>query len=227
MSLSYFGFTEALLTGKKGAVKIKKAGDKKKKVRRWALRHASKDILINMIFALEKQVMTDVLTGLKTRRYFEDECARLLKASVRSKEHVAILFFDIDHFKRVNDTLGHDIGDEVLCAVAKTLQTHVRPLDTVARLGGEEIVVLLPNADEAHACLSAERLRKAVSEISFSAHPDLKVTVSIGIAATFDILGDETSCEALLKAADEAMYAAKHSGRNRVVCYGRLKNEKK
>lgn len=169
------------------------------------------------VVALEERVMTDILTGLKTRRYFKDECERLLKGIVRSKGHVSVLFIDIDHFKRVNDTLGHEAGDDVLRRVAETLTKHVRPLDTVARWGGEEIVVSLPNATESQAHVSAERLRKAVSEITFPQYPDLKVTVSVGVASTAI---SPFGFDHLLFAADKAMYAAKHSGRNKVVCFG-------
>jgi two-component system, cell cycle response regulator len=164
---------------------------------------------------LEQDALTDVLTGLPNRRYLIDRLAHDWAAARRGGTPLACMVVDIDHFKLVNDTWGHDIGDAVLRAVARVLQQEVRGSDVVCRLGGEEFVVV-STSDFESAMRCAERLRSAielqvVTEVNSIEEP---VTVSIGVA----VRNEHTrSAEGLLKAADEALFYAKRSGRNQVA----------
>ena len=170
----------------------------------------------NLDHSLELAV-TDPLTGLHNRRYMSGQLGALVKRAVLGGEGVAALVMDIDHFKRVNDTFGHDVGDEVLREFAVRLATNVRAIDLACRLGGEEFVVIMPDTDLEAAHRVAERLRLHVSGAPFrvgGAPEPLAVTVSIGVAAT---LGEGDHPDALIKRADAAVYEAKRAGRNQVV----------
>jgi two-component system cell cycle response regulator len=128
--------------------------------------------------------------------------------------------FDIDHFKTVNDTYGHGVGDEVLREVANRTNRNLRNFDLVARYGGEEFIVVMPDTDRDAAYQVAERLRRRVGEETFSVSDqvgEITVTISIGVAVV-DGMGD--TAEAILKRADDALYMAKRSGRNRTVAWG-------
>lgn len=161
--------------------------------------------------------LTDTLTGLYNRRYASSHLAAVLEQALTSGKPLGLLMVDIDHFKAINDTHGHAAGDEVLRAVANRLSRHLRPFDTVARWGGEEFVVIMPEADLEVATSVAERLRKKVAsgpiDISGSAG-ELTVTVSIGVAVTSP---GNTAMDEMLRAADAALYLAKRSGRNRIA----------
>lgn len=148
----------------------------------------------------------DPLTGLVNRRGFDEAMHQAWQKSATDGEACALLMVDIDHFKQVNDTIGHRRADETLCHVAGVLRQHVRPTDTVARWGGEEFAILLPGATHGLAATIGERLREQVSRLPVG------VTVSVGIAAFPD---HAASPEALLDAADAALYRAKHRGRDR------------
>ena len=164
---------------------------------------------------VENLAATDDLTGLFNRRYLEGALERELARADRGSSSLALVLLDIDHFKSFNDTYGHAIGDLVLKKVATTLQRCLRQADVLARFGGEEFVVLLPQVDERGAMESAERIRAALE--SSGIHPGgprKRVTVSIGLAM-FPCHAD--SADTLLRAADEALYRAKDAGRNRVV----------
>jgi len=163
--------------------------------------------------------LTDGLTGLYNRRYLTAHLDTLFGRGGTAVKDVALLMFDIDRFKLVNDTYGHAVGDEVLIEVAKRALSNVRGFDLVARYGGEEFLVVMPESTLASAAIVAERLRLAIGDlpIEVSAAPGaLSVTISIGVAVT----GGETMPPAqLLKNADDALYAAKHAGRNRVMLW--------
>jgi diguanylate cyclase (GGDEF)-like protein len=164
---------------------------------------------------VENLAATDGLTGLFNRRYFDSAFARELARCDRSSSSLALLLADIDHFKSFNDTYGHAMGDLVLKKVAGILLGALRKADVLARFGGEEFVILLPNVTARGALESAERLRESVASAEIHpGGPRKRVTVSIG-AALFPT--DASDSQSLLKAADDALYEAKHLGRNRVV----------
>lgn len=161
--------------------------------------------------------ITDQLTNLYNRRFMDAQLGPLVQRAQCGGEPVSVMTVDIDHFKRCNDTYGHDVGDAVLREFAVRLASNVRPSDFACRLGGEEFVVLMPRTPGDIACLAAERLRRHIASAPFMAagapHP-IDVTVSIGVACTS---GADDTPDALLKRADEALYEAKRSGRNRVI----------
>ncbi|KPK51252.1 MAG: hypothetical protein AMS22_11220 [Thiotrichales bacterium SG8_50] len=166
--------------------------------------------------ALHRQATTDPLTGLKNRRMFFDNAEECLKMHKRYGSTYSVIMLDIDYFKKINDTHGHDIGDKVLITVAEILPQMTRSVDTVARIGGEEFAVLLPDTNRLGTAVMAERLRSAIEDHDF--HIDgtrLKLTVSIGIASqdaeVVDNVGD------LMRIADKRLYVAKELGRNRIA----------
>ena len=170
----------------------------------------------NLDHSLELAV-TDPLTGLHNRRYMSGQLGALVKRATTGGDPVSALLIDIDHFKSVNDTFGHDVGDEVLREFAVRLATNVRAIDLACRLGGEEFVVVMPDTTLEAAHRVAERLRLHVSGAPFrvqGASEPLAVTVSIGVAAT---LGPGDHPDALVKRADGAVYEAKRAGRNQVI----------
>ncbi len=161
--------------------------------------------------------LTDELTSLYNRRYFNTTMDSLLKQAAVSQKSTALIMIDIDHFKKINDTYGHDEGDKILIDVAKRLQRSVRDCDLVVRLGGEEFVVMMPDTRIGIGLHVAERLRQSIEKQPFDllSGKTLDVTVSVGISCTQG--KTDYTRERLLKIADEALYKAKHSGRNRVV----------
>jgi two-component system, cell cycle response regulator len=170
----------------------------------------------NVQLSLEMAI-TDQLTGLHNRRYMSSHLDNLMAAATRAGKPLAFVIMDIDYFKSVNDTHGHDIGDEVLREFAKRIGANVRGIDLACRYGGEEFVVVMPETDASFAFMVAERLRKSIETTPFDisrAPGKLSLTISIGIAASEG--ADDTS-EELLRRADQALYSAKRSGRNRVV----------
>ena len=158
----------------------------------------------------------DPLTGLYNRRYMMDQLKQLLDRSSQSDESLSIAAFDIDHFKRVNDTYGHDVGDVVLEEFARRLNENVRPTDIVCRPGGEEFLVIMPATPGDKACFAAERVRRSIADAPFLVPEQdlhLEITVSAGVATDEY---SEQSTDTLLKQADDALYRAKKAGRNRV-----------
>lgn len=160
--------------------------------------------------ATELEAATDWLTGLPTRRSFMKRAGRLTDDYPESAD-LSALMIDIDRFKQVNDTYGHKAGDEVLAAVANACRDSLRSQDLCCRYGGEEISVLLPQADRKTAFRIGERLRKKIEKIRIPEHQDLIVTVSVGICTR--AVGDDF--RELIAEADEALYMAKSAGRNR------------
>jgi two-component system, cell cycle response regulator len=164
-----------------------------------------------------EMAITDALTGLHNRRYLETHLATLAEqASVRAKP-LALMMLDIDYFKSINDSHGHDAGDDVLREFAIRVRTSIRGIDLACRYGGEEFVIVMPETDLHVAGMVAERLRNAIAGEPFAVNKASKrihVTISIGLTtleAKDETVGD------LLKRADTALYRAKHDGRNRVV----------
>jgi diguanylate cyclase (GGDEF)-like protein len=159
--------------------------------------------------------LTDGLTSLWNRRQFELRAAQELERAVRFGERFSIVMIDLDSFKAINDTHGHPVGDAVLVETAQRLVAHTREVDTVARFGGEEFILLLPQTDAAGAVRAAEKVREelAAKPVDTDAGA-LAVTLSAGVACH---PADGASIEALVRAADEALYTAKAAGKNRVV----------
>lgn len=163
---------------------------------------------------LYQQATRDPLTGLSNRNYFRNELKKFVSLSARYNRALSVIMLDIDFFKKINDTYGHDVGDNVLKNVSEILMRHVRTHDVAARFGGEEFVMLLPETSLGGAVVVAERIRTAVENVDFNpAGCRHNVTISIGVA---EYLGDGTDVEEVIKKADEALYKAKSSGRNRV-----------
>ena len=164
---------------------------------------------------LEHLAMTDDLTGLANRRAFFIKGTDEIKRTQRYRTPLSLLMLDVDGFKSVNDRYGHEVGDLVLQCVTYKLVENVREIDIVARMGGEEFSILLPNTRAEDAVILAERLRQAIEIIHCPVQDqEIKVTVSIGVAAYHP---DITDIDAMLRNADAAMYQAKNEGRNRVV----------
>lgn len=164
-----------------------------------------------------EMAVTDALTGLHNRRYLDTQFTALFDESLRRGKHLSVLVMDIDKFKPINDTFGHDAGDEVLREFAKRIRSQTRGIDIVARFGGEEVVVLVPDTGLDIARIVAERIRAHVECETFAIHNETRrvpVTVSIGVASRQP--GD-TSPQDMLKRADLALYRAKDQGRNQVV----------
>jgi two-component system, cell cycle response regulator len=165
---------------------------------------------------LQRLAVTDALTGLHNRRNVETLLHDMFEHSIRLKEPLACAMFDIDHFKSVNDTQGHQAGDAVLQQLAGILETAAREIDKVGRYGGEEFIALLPGAGLDDAVTFAERTRQQVESHTFTFEGgSLRRTISCGVAAFPH--PRIAHCEALVKAADDALYVAKELGRNRVV----------
>jgi len=160
--------------------------------------------------------VTDQLTGLYNRRYFERHLNVLLGKAQEQERDLALMILDIDHFKAVNDSYGHDIGDAVLREFSARLRRNIRGVDLACRFGGEEFVVLMPDTDFAQADSVAERVRQSIAEKMFDvgAPRPLSVTVSVGVSLN-ESLADTP--ESLIKRADVALYRAKREGRNRVI----------
>ncbi|MEZ4259775.1 MAG: sensor domain-containing diguanylate cyclase [Polyangiaceae bacterium] len=170
-----------------------------------------------VVHQLETMATTDGLTGLLNKRAMLDAAEQRVAAAARFKRKLSVLVTDIDHFKKVNDTYGHDVGDQVIRGLGAVLTRQKRNTDVVARFGGEEFVVLCEQTDEDGALLLAERIREELERTKFqSANGSLSVTCSVGVA-TFP--GGGTTWEELFKAADEALYASKRGGRNRVTAW--------
>lgn len=176
--------------------------------------HDQKRDLAKALHEIELLASRDSLTGLFNRRWIEDMLQREMVRCERSGSRLAFALLDIDHFKRVNDQHGHACGDAVLVAFGQTIQAKVRSTDAVARWGGEESVLLMPDTDLPNAGLVAERLRSATEGLAV-AHGERSLRISVSIGLTEYRLGESSA--ALAQRADEALYAAKAGGRNRVV----------
>lgn len=165
--------------------------------------------------------LTDALTGIYNRRYLETRCNEEVTHSQRHKQPLTCMFLDIDKFKRINDTMGHLAGDEILRQVAKRIKSQLRNNDVLARYGGEEFVVILPHTSLKQACEIAERIRHTIAAHPMEPAPgeSISVTISIGVSLLqTNPEGDSrVAAQKLLRSADEALYLAKESGRNKVV----------
>ncbi|MEK7116720.1 MAG: GGDEF domain-containing protein [Patescibacteria group bacterium] len=185
------------------------------------LLEAHKEIMLQLAkkYQEAQEASFDSLTGLMRRGPFEEEIKiRLADPEIKS---VALIIFDIDHFKNVNDSYGHDIGDVVLKRVAAVIGSYIRGYDPTCRWGGEEMALAMIGADEDQAELKANFIREKIEQIDFSdidRLKDFKITVSVGVATSRKF----PEFDQLLNAADQALYASKHSDRNKVTAYSKL-----
>lgn len=176
-------------------------------------------VLLKLYKTTERHAFSDGLTGLKNRRYLDDVVVGEARNLIHKDAPFSILFADIDHFKSFNDAYGHQAGDKLLNEFADHLRQGIRRADTVVRYGGEEFFTILPGADKTAAFAVAEKMRKQIESADVvlpSGEPGKKITASFGIASFPDDGIQEFT--ALLKKADERLYSAKASGRNRIVC---------
>lgn len=185
---------------------------------RFWVTHASTTATALENAALYRRATVDALTGLFLRHYFDSFLSREFRRAGRYQGHLALLMTDIDHFKKFNDTHGHQVGDEVLRFVAESVRSAVRNVDVPCRYGGEEFGVILPETDYEGALLTAERIRRKVEEaVVETAGKKLSVTISIGLSCTDR--SHAQSFEAFVHEADQALYRAKEAGRNRVEAW--------
>ncbi|MGE4533183.1 diguanylate cyclase [Halomonas sp.] len=171
---------------------------------------------------LEKQALTDPLTGLGNRRYLVDQATMEIARAERSGTPLALIVIDLDHFKRINDAHGHDVGDRVLQAFAELARRVLRDGDVLCRMGGEEFAVLLPNTNREQALQVAERLRATIAATparlgETSEEGSLAYTASLGVTL---VCAGEATLKPAIKRADRGLYAAKETGRNRVRWQG-------
>ena len=162
---------------------------------------------------LEAQVQTDALTGLSNFRGFEERLEQEMERTRRLEEPTSLIMIDIDHFKKVNDAYGHEIGNQALIHVSRLMCQTLRKLDIPCRYGGEEFALILPSAPLAPAVQVAERIRKLIAKTPFmSDHLKISLTISLGVES-FNPISTYSSSE-LIKSADSYLYQAKHTGRN-------------
>ena len=181
--------------------------------------------LENKVKKLQKEVKTDFLTNMANKKAIEEELRKQEAAYKRYGTNYSVVFFDIDHFKNINDTYGHDAGDVILKSLGLLFRRYAREVDTIGRFGGEEFVAILPNTNKEGAYKFAEKLREIVQKTKFMyKNTRINVSVSAGVASRDEV----NSKEELLKKADERLYLAKKSGRNRVCADDKceeMKNE--
>ena len=172
------------------------------------------------ITALEHETHTDPLTGVYNRRFMQQRLREEVSKARRYDFELAVLKLDLHHFKRVNDELGHQAGDQLLIEISDLMDRELRDSDILARYGGEEFLIIATNTAPAAAGALAERLRICIvahtflADFSEATQPGIRLTVSIGVASFADSSNDE---ESLVKLADQNLYRAKHGGRNQVV----------
>lgn len=184
-----------------------------KLARQYAELRESKLRIEKLALQLRELSMRDALTQLHNRRYFDEHGKRLFLHAQRYQRPFSVMLADIDHFKKINDTYSHAMGDEVLRRIGEILSTKVRASDLVARYGGEEFVIAFPETDLEQAHETCESLRKRIESFPWhELHPELKVTMSMGLSSDASV----RDIHIMLEAADALLYRAKHEGRNRV-----------
>lgn len=222
--VAWLGLPLSTAAGTVGALILKRGpgdevwSDRERAVLQYAATQIATAIERQQLLArLQHMAQFDALTGLPNRYLLHDRMVGALARAERAGGHLSVLFLDLDHFKQVNDTLGHKAGDRLLQEVARRLRDCVRETDTVARIGGDEFVVLLESIHErAHAVQVADKIRAALQQPITIGQHTLQITPSIG-AAHFPDHGLTT--DQLMAQADDAMYHAKRAGRQQVVAY--------
>ena len=172
------------------------------------------DTVLEQQNELRLRAITDDLTGLYNKAYLSTNAEQMLSCAQRHRYPLSIMVIDLDHFKRINDEQGHDVGDEVLRSVGQVLKSGCRNEDLAARFGGEEFVILLPHCSLSNARNKAEFLREELQSLMPAG---IAISASIGISCTQK--DEDTNYEALFRQADQALYQAKEQGRNRVICF--------
>ncbi|SEQ00232.1 response regulator receiver modulated diguanylate cyclase [Faunimonas pinastri] len=192
------------------------ANEMRARVRTQLRRKKFSDRLTDMVSSAMELSITDPLTGLYNRRHLDTQLRSMVAIAEETGKPLSLLIFDIDFFKGINDRYGHDAGDDVLREFATRMRKGVRGIDLVARFGGEEFVVAMPETDAHVAAFIADRLRRDIDRAPFATRTgdQIPVTVSIGVA---EHLGQGDTIETLVRRADQALYSAKRGGRNRVV----------
>lgn len=179
----------------------------------WAARNISSQHKLEM--KLQQLSETDPLTGIFNRRKFLEQLDRCFRKFKRYNRPTALIIFDIDHFKRINDSFGHSTGDKVLCRLTKDCAQQLRQVDSLYRIGGEEFAVLLPETNAENACQQAERLRQVSEQLRIDLRQSVgEISISVGVS---EFANTDTSIENVMKRADARLYEAKRNGRNRVV----------
>jgi len=193
--------------------------DLENKVKQLEIQNAKLETEIKKRIAAEEELhrlaITDPLTGVFNRRHFFQLAEAEFERAVRTQQPVSVVLMDIDHFKNVNDTHGHQNGDLVLRNIAEACRGNLRQMDVLARYGGEEFIILLPNMDEEHALKAAEKVRKIVENMNIEiTESEISITASFGVAS---LIQQDKGIDELIDRADKNLYLAKESGRNRVV----------
>jgi two-component system, cell cycle response regulator len=181
-------------------------------VRRWRY---TEELRYSVKASIELAI-TDALTGLYNRRYLETHLSHLVEHSMNRGKALSVAALDVDFFKAINDTYGHDAGDKVLQELSQRIKFNTRSIDLCCRVGGEEFILILPGTDLELAEKIAERLRRSVASKPFTINQQQQITVTLS-AGVSDLQGMDDSVEKLLKRADQALYSAKREGRNRVI----------
>lgn len=173
--------------------------------------------IINLERRISEMAKTDFLTGILNRRAFMERIEEEVNRSIRNSKNFSIIMSDIDHFKTINDTYGHQAGDQILQIFSKKLSETIRPYDFIGRYGGEEFIVCLSDTDMDDAVQKAEKMRVEVEKIEFVPEDNpltVRITASFGVSSFMD--SDEKNVDSIIKRADNALYRAKSEGRNRV-----------
>lgn len=205
---------------------ISPAFDKKGNIKEYiAMRHDITDIvllneeLIEVQNQLKEQTLRDPLTNLYNRRHLQDISQELINISKREKTPLSIIILDIDKFKNINDTYGHSVGDDVIVQLSLLLKKNTRSSDVIARIGGEEFVILLPNTGIEGALNIADSLRKTIEKENLHVDKNTKINFTISLGVESVDSANDSSIDEPLKRADKALYDAKNSGRNRAVIF--------
>ena len=190
-------------------IKLNQTLEKKVLKRTKELRDANKKLIENSTI--------DYLTNIPNRRYFFETGSKYFHLAKRQESELSVIYIDIDYFKNINDTYGHNIGDEILKIIANTLSKNIRKSDIVARTGGEEFIILLTDIDEQKAFIFAEKLRKAIENTNYKKDDiTIKSTISLGISG---IKNNDEKLDSIINRADKALYQAKKENRNKSVIY--------